>query len=233
MSLLRSNICYVNNDIHIVVPTVGEILDKEDDYFTKVMTIISTPIDFSVQLYDSGVDFREMSEFELFCIMFESITKSNSNDMSMIFGDLDTSGFYHVYHKVDNTRYLFNPNIDVKIHEIDYMLIVNAIRKINFLSKTKYVNPKDLRWYIDKERKKLQSAQRKRKKEGSNFERYVISYVNNSGSKYDYSNVMNLNVYQLMSGIYAIQKDKDYTNIMQGYYSGSIDPSHISETNWI
>ena len=55
----------VNDDISIVIPTVREVLEQEEEYYGLVSLIIATPYDMMVQLDDLGIDFREISDYEL------------------------------------------------------------------------------------------------------------------------------------------------------------------------
>lgn len=52
INLLYKNEYAINDKIHIIIPTVGEILDNEDDYYTIVSILTAMPIDFMVQLDD-------------------------------------------------------------------------------------------------------------------------------------------------------------------------------------
>ena len=54
----------VNDDISIVIPTVREVLEQEEEYYGLVSLIIATPYDMMVQLDDLGIDFREISDYE-------------------------------------------------------------------------------------------------------------------------------------------------------------------------
>ena len=51
----------VNEHIQIEIPTVGEILDQEDAYYSMVSLITATPYDMMVQLDDMKIDFMEIN----------------------------------------------------------------------------------------------------------------------------------------------------------------------------
>ena len=76
----------INDKISIKIPTVGEILENEDEYYGLVSVLTAMPIDMMCQLDDVGIDFTTVSEYELFLLMFGGI---KSQDTHLVFGDLD------------------------------------------------------------------------------------------------------------------------------------------------
>lgn len=86
INLLYKHEYAINDKIKILIPTIGEILDKEDEYYSLVSLLTAMPIDLMAQLDDIGIDFTQINEYELFLILFEGI---KSQDASLIFGDLD------------------------------------------------------------------------------------------------------------------------------------------------
>lgn len=89
-SLLYARSYPVNDKISIRIPTVGEILEDEARYNSIVSCVISTPYDFMVYLDDMGIDFEELTEYDLFLLLFPSL---QATDTGILFGDLDLSKF--------------------------------------------------------------------------------------------------------------------------------------------
>ena len=61
-SLLYKDHIDIIDYIHIMIPTVGEILEDEENYYNIVFSITASPIDMMVQLDDIGIDFAQLSE---------------------------------------------------------------------------------------------------------------------------------------------------------------------------
>ena len=95
-SLLYKREVPITRDIHIVIPTVGEVLEDEDNYYSLVTMLTAMPMDFMVQLDDMGIDFTTINEYELFLILFNSV---RTMDTHLIFGDLDLSTFELAHHR--------------------------------------------------------------------------------------------------------------------------------------
>lgn len=70
-NLLYKNRLAINDSISIVVPTVGEIIDDEDTYYTLVSVLTAMPIDFMVLLDEAGVDFTTINEYQMFLMLFK------------------------------------------------------------------------------------------------------------------------------------------------------------------
>ena len=90
LSLLYQRQYAINDSIRIVIPTVGEILQNEDAYYSIVRILTAQPIDFMVQLDDVGIDFTKINEWDLFLLLFPSILEQ---DTRLIFDGLDLTQF--------------------------------------------------------------------------------------------------------------------------------------------
>ena len=72
-NLLYKKSYAINDFISIMIPTVGEILDCEDEYYGLVAMLTAMPIDMMVQLDDAGIDFTSINEYELFLLLFRTL----------------------------------------------------------------------------------------------------------------------------------------------------------------
>ena len=99
LNLLYKKEYKVNEFIKVRIPTVGEVIDHEDDYYSMVSMLTAMPIDMMVQLDDIGIDFTKINEYELFILMFSALKE---RDTSLIFGDLDLKAFKSVINPQNN-----------------------------------------------------------------------------------------------------------------------------------
>ena len=72
--MLSKNWLYTNNveicdGISIRIPTVREVLEHEDEYYGMITLLTAMPIDLMCQLDDMGIDFTQITEYELFLIL--------------------------------------------------------------------------------------------------------------------------------------------------------------------
>ena len=222
----------ITDEIAIRIPSVGEIIDDEDNYYTLVTMLTAQPMDFMVQLDDIGIKFDEINSFELFMLLSNGIL---ARDTKLIFRDLDMSNF-GVGHNLDTGEpVLYDDVNDIVIDRVVHTKISLALRKIHHLEqKNKRPGNDEARKYmIDRARTK---AGRKKKKSGdSSLEPLIIAMVNTEQFKYRFEDVRNLSIYQFNESVRQIQHKVDYDNRMFGIYSGTIDPKGLSQNdlNWL
>ena len=230
MNLLYERWIPVNDKINIYVPTVGEIIECEDDYYSLVSILTAMPIDFMVQLDDLGIDFTSINEYDLLLILFPEL---KSKDTSMIFGDLDLSGFELMVNQQNNNIVLRDELNDITIDRSVYSMISNTLRKIHSLEqdRRKPANEEAKKFMLERARKKLR--RNKNKYHDSQLESFIISLVNAEQFKYDFEGTRELSIYQFNVSVRQIIKKTDYEHLMFGVYSGSISAKDVKNDDLI
>ena len=234
-SLLNLDQVNVTETISLRIPTVGEILEDEQTYYSIISSLTASPYQYMVQLDDMGVDYTQITDYELFMMLFPMFAKS---DLSIIFGDLYTSD-YNVY--VDNsnsTNILYSPinGLDYKIDEFVYNQLSDMLRKINNIEKVKSKpgNEEAKRYLLEKERKR--QKRNARKPYEPYLEKLVIALVNRPEFKYNYEETMNLSIYKFNQSFKQIQTSITFDNTMIGVYAGTVDTSKMKDKSclsWI
>lgn len=216
---------YVIND-HIVIhqPTLNEICDfGELRYYNMVYLLTATPSQYKVPLFDMGVDYEEISDFDLFVLLCKHLSNENT---SILFGELDFSKFELMFNQ-NKEPILVDFENDIIIDNIIYTLMVDYLRMVHFIEKKvdRAGNAHTKQYLIDSERRQLE---RKSKKQQKSVLIPLISAMTNCEQfKYNYDNVWNLHIYVFNDSVRRIQKIKNYDQIMQGAYSGCVDLKKI------
>ncbi len=222
----------VNDYISITIPTVGQIWDNEAEYYGLITSIIATPSDFMVQLDDIGIDFSSISSFELFLLLFNGI---RSTDTSLVFGDLDLSGFKTAINEKNGKVVLVDQDKDIVIDRAIHDQIRRVIRKINHLEKSDKNpgNEEAKKYMIERARIKQKRAARRPHK--SQLEDLIIAMVNTEQYKYGYEETRDLTIYQFHASVYQIIRKINYDNTMIGCYAGTINAKELSQDrlNWL
>lgn len=221
----------VNDNISIVIPSVGEILDNEDDYYHNVSAFTSMPVDLMVQLDDAGIDFSKINEYDLFLILFPSLQELN---LSLIFDNIDFKDL-SVIKDEDAGWVVKNLAGDVVINRIIHAQIAAVLRKIHHYEKNtrKPANDEAREYMIERERKKLN--RKRNRQQDSELESLIIAMVNTEQYKYDFETTRELSIYQFNESVRQIIKKVDYSNRMHGVYSGTISVKDLSQDdlNWL
>lgn len=232
MNFLYKRECEITDSIRVVIPTVGEILQDEDTYYSAVQFLTAQPIDFMVQLDDAGVDFTTINEWDLFLLLFPALAKL---DTHLIFADLDLSKFVMAKSEEDERVVLINQESGAVIDRTILAQIANALRKMHHLeiNRKKPANEEAKAFML--ERARVKARRQKNRKRDSEIESLIIAMVNTEQYKYDFGSTLKLSIYQFNESVRQIIKKIDYDNRMRGVYAGTINPKELSQDdlNWL
>ena len=232
LNLLYTREYEVNEDIHIVIPKLEEILPVEDEYYNLITLLTAMPIDLMVQLDDIGIDFTQINEWDLFLLSFEGIKNS---DTHLVFGDLDLGKFELAMNESNGQVVLVDSETGVTIDRAILNHIASILRKIHHLEKNRRRpgNDEAKKYMLERARAKVK-RNRNRKTE-SKLESLIVALVNTEQFKYDFEGIKELSIYQFNESVKQVIKKVDYDNRMYGVYTGAINPKELSneDLNWL
>lgn len=222
----------INDHISIRVPSVRELIENEDAYFSNIALIVATPYDMMVQLDDAKIDFTKINEWDLFCFLFKEL---QTKDLSLIFDGLNLRDFVIAENKQNGNIILVNPQTGVKIDRAIHDQICKYLRKTLGLKKNeKTPANEDARLFmIERARKKI--MRRRKQLVESQIEKYIIALVNTAEFPYDYNSVLDLTINQFYASLHQIVKKIKFDNLMIGCYAGTVDMKEMDqkELSWI
>ena len=119
----------INDKIKIKQAKIGDIVDfGEAKYFSVVHTLTAIPSDLKSKLWDMGLDWMEIEDFELFMMLAPTLSKENTE---LLFGDLDFTKLKPYRNKENGDIVLADLESGVKIDKLIYLRIVNYLRKVH------------------------------------------------------------------------------------------------------
>ena len=232
LNLLYKQEYAINEHIRIQIPTVGEVLDNEDDYYTMVTMLTAMPVDMMVQLDDIGVDFTAINEYELVLIMFNAL---KDKDTSLIFGELDLKPFRSAVNPQNNTIVLRNKETGVVIDRGIQGQIASVLRKIHNLKRNnrKPANQEAREYMLQRAREKMR--RRSKRVNDSQLEELIVAMVNTEQFHYGFEGTRELSIYQFNESVRQVIKKIDYDNRMHGVYAGTVNAKELSQDdlNWL
>lgn len=231
----------ITNKIIMKVPTLGQICEFGDNnYFSFVQTFTATPMDENmiVFLTDIGIDFNNISNFELFMLLTRIMPKGSE----LLFDN--NIDFFKFEPKTTDDEVPYLENSDgVIINEGIYNLMLANMRAINNVPIPKITKVKDdpiqKQMAIEDARNQLESRKRKAmfKPTGSALMPIVSSMVNSAGFKHNEKTVFDMNIYAFWDSVNRISAIKNADNLYRGLYSGCLDlksnPSLKKEMDWM
>ena len=224
---------YINDKISIYIPTIGDIVEfGERQYYSMIHTLTCIPSDMKSQLDDLGIDYMEISDFELFMMLSRGLPQESTK---LILGDLDLSKFEPYTNSKNNEPVLYDTETDTIIDRLIYMKIVEYIRKVHSIKPKveKAKNKTTKKILIQLDRDKIKKAQKEPYK--SQLKPLISAMMRYPGFKYKSNELKQCGLYEFMDTVQGAQIYVSSTSLLQGSYSGMIDTSKINkkEFNWM
>ena len=147
----------INDHIKVLQPTIKQIAEfGEKEFFSVVHTVTAIPSDMKSQLWDLGIDWMEIDDFELFVMLSQTLTPDRTQ---LLFGDLDFTKLKPYNHPhVEGEIILADKETGVLIDKMIYLRIVSYLRKaFNITPKVeKAVNKMTKKILIEEDRRKIE-----------------------------------------------------------------------------
>lgn len=222
----------INENIRVLQPTIRQIAEfGERDFFSVVHTVTAIPSDMKAQLWDMGLDWMEVEDFELFIMLSQTLTPDRTK---LLFGDVDFSKlrpFKHPY--VDDEIILVDKESGVLVDKMIYLKIVSYLRKaFNITPKVeKAANKMTKKILIEEDRKKLELNKDKP------FKSFLLPLISSVKVKQGYTKeyVLNMGYVEFMNDIARLQVINNADHLLSACYAGTIDMKKINkaELNWM
>lgn len=223
----------VNAYVSVHTPTIGDIVEfGEQAYYAIVYTLTAIPSDMKSVLFDIGIDYEEISDFELFYFLTRGYTPELTR---ILLGELDLSGMILCMNQQTNKPEMHNPDTGEKIDELAYLKLTAYIRKIHGLKskveKAANKTTKNILIKLDRDRRKKRQGE----KYQSQLKPLISAMMRYPGFHYKSSELKQCSIYEFMDTVYGAQIYVAATSLLQGSYSGMIDTGKISkaEFNWM
>lgn len=223
---------YVIND-HIAIhqPTIGEVVKYgEAQYFSMVHTLTAIPSDMKSQLWDMGLDWTEVEDFELFMMLAQTLTPDRT---SILFRDLDFSKLKPFRNNQNGDIVLADKETGIIIDKMIYIRLMEYLRKLHNIKPKveKAANKMTKKILIEEDRQRLMHAKDKP------FKSFLLPLISAIKVRQSYTKdyVRNMGFYEFFDDVSRSQVIVNADALLKGAYSGMIDTKKInkSEFNWM
>ena len=118
----------INDHIKVLQPTIKQIAEfGEKEFFSVVYTVTAIPSDMKANLWDIGLDWMEVDDFELFVMLSQTLTPDRTK---LLFGDLDFTKLKPYNHPhIEDEIILADKETGALIDKMIYLRIVSYLRK--------------------------------------------------------------------------------------------------------
>lgn len=223
---------YIINDyITIHQPTIGEITSYgEAQYFSMVHTITAIPSDMKSNLFDIGLDWCELEDFELFIMLSQTLTPDKTG---ILFGDLDFSKMKPFKNKQNDEIVLADKETGIIIDQLIYLRIMNYLRKLHNIKPKveKPANKMTKKILIEEDRQRILHAKDKP------FKSYLLPLISAIKVKQGYTKdyVRNMGLWEFFDDVSRAQVIDHANHLLNGAYCGMADLKKVNkqEFNWM
>lgn len=218
--------------IQINQPTLGDILEiGEKEFYSTLNIFVSNPTSYRLQLWDMGVDWNKISDYELFCMLIKGLNKDIT---SLLFGNIDFQCFDLYKEKIEEDNVvltLYNKEQNIEINEYTYMHIAEYLRLMfNIYPKVEKAKGRATKEaIIDEDRMNLNLEMKKNKGYKSMLLPLVSSCVNHPGFKYKLEELREIGIVQFMDSVQRLQIYESTVALNSGMYSGMCDLSKVDK----
>jgi len=235
---LQEGIDYVTqNGIVIHHPTIKEIRKFGEKRYTHAVSIFSsTAYDYMIELEESGTNFLEVSNYDLFLLLYNS---EESMEVCKIFLQDYT---FELMVNTDNEEIVLYDNVkNIIIDRLIYEEISAFIKRLNVIPLNPPHDLENLKkkpflknLLLDEKKFDRKIAMKKKKIQQSELSNNIGFIVWNNSVGYNYDNIWDLKIYQFYEGLIRLQKTNNYNHTMFGVYSGNVDSSKLNfeEISW-
>lgn len=222
----------INDHIRVLQPTIRQIAEfGEKEFFSVVHTVTAIPSDMKSQLFDVGIDWMEIGDFDLFCMLSQTLTPDRTK---LLFGDLDFTKLKPYNHPhVEGEIILANKETGVLIDKMIYLRIVSYLRKaFNITPKVeKAANKMTKKILIEEDRKRIEFNKDKP------FKSFLLPLISSVKVKQGYTKdyVLNMGYVEFINDVARLQVIHNADHLLSGVYAGTIDMKKINkaELNWM
>ena len=247
----------ITDKITIYQPSIQDILEYgEDVFYSTLFVFIGNTTMRKLFLWENGIDWNKMSDYELFCNLVRLIPVESSR---MFFGDdIDFTKFdlYELnieyeeepvdpnkkltvieknkrgFRKFEKTHTFYDEENDIEINAGTYHMIADVMREMTKIyPKSEYtVGKTSKELLIIEEQEKLKRAE---KEEGKSSLMPLISFcTNHPGFKYKKNELREVQIYEFMDCVRRLNIWESTHALLGGAYSGFCDTSKIPKSQF-
>ena len=221
----------INQYITIYQPTIGDIIEYgEREYFSMINTITAIPSEMKSSLWDSGIDWNKITDFQLFLLISQSLSQKQTK---IILGDIDLQRMKPVENLQNGEPVLKDSVTGAIIDELAYKTISAYLCKLHNITKKveKAGNKFTKQVLIDEDRQKREYAAKQP------YKSFLMPLVSSIKVRQSYTRdyIRNMGLYEFFDDVNRSQIIVNTDALLSGSYSGMVDTSKIkkSQFNWM
>lgn len=241
-SLIGRKQYQINEDIVINIPTLRQIRadtgDTELHFWQEARMFMITPDSMCSELEDMGIDFEQLSNYDLFLFLFVLQKNDKQGQRSLLFNNINFWGLEYksvladVNDIVDRAdKYIPSKYRNILVdktgkeifNEYTYTVVSEVICEIlgqEMPKPKKFGNAFAKKKWVERDRKK-KSHRKNTKEEMSVFDGIILRLVCNANFPYNFETIQDVTVYDIIQSLKQIEKDIQVNELMDSRLVGN------------
>ena len=260
LKIYRGSDIQITSNIIVTQPTLDQIeVFGERRYFNAVHTLTSVGADLKWQLWDMGIDYTTIEDYDLFIKVIAQMVSSKKkvyqelkdnpekyesqiktmdekdwndlliNPLELILKDIDLADF-SLYKKLDTEQIvLYDPKKNITIDRYIYARIVDVVRKIHGLKRNNQI-PANERTKMDLIDDARDEAMLASRQPYKSALKPLVSALTVKCGMCGDDRIWSMKVNAFFDNIKRVSKIQDATLLLQGAYSGFASLKGIDKT---
>lgn len=222
----------VAGKITLIQPTIGKVaLLGEKKFYETLNIFITNTTSYRLLLWENGIDWNEIDDFDLFCMLYRQINQDVTN---LLFENINFSNFEIVAKGEEKEIVLYDKEHAIEINKNVYHHFSQYFRNVfNIFPEEKITTDAMMKeMFITKDKRKVANEKYKEDKGSSSIQSLISACVNHPGFKYKLSEIKDVGICEFYDSVKRLQIYENSTALMKGMYSGFVDSSKISPDSY-
>lgn len=250
LKIYRGSDVRITDKIVVTQPTIDQIIEfGEKEYFQVIRSLTGVGADFKWQLWDNGIDYTKIDDFDLFKLMIYKGLSSKKfiykelkenqdkyeeqiklmteedwdellfNPISLVIKDIDFADFKEYESDKNHETILYDKEHDITIDRFVYAKLVDAVRKIHGFKRNNEIPANEIT-KMDLIDDARDDAIRYAQKPYKSILKPLISALAVKTGQLGSESIWNTKINMFFDAIKRIGKIQDAELLLQGAYSG-------------
>lgn len=226
LSLISRKTYKYNDNIIINIPTLRQVRGENDSeesmFWSDINLFVQTPSDMISELDSMGIDFEQVSDYELFILLFFMRKKTDNTHDSILFKNLSLWDLEIT--DIDGKTVFVDGSGTTIIDETVYNDIAQIISTFTGHKRTpkkKFGNAFAKKKRIEQDYRQKEKARNSKKKQSNFLDSIILRLVCNANFPYNFETILDVTIYDLIYSLKQIDKDIEVTDLMQSRLVGN------------
>lgn len=225
----------VRGTVTVKQPKIKDILEiGESRFYSNLSILVGNPTQFRLMLWEAGIDWNTISDFQMFILMCKQLEPDVVN---LMFDNINFESFEpYEREKEDGTMetYLYDKESDTEITELVYQYFHQYLQNVFNMKPEREVTRQQMlkEAWIRKDKVELKQKQKKGENSSFSFVPLISTYINHPGTKHSLQELRDVGVAEFFDSLKRIQIYEHATAVLKGMYSGFVNSKDIDPSSY-